>query len=54
MTTRRAALVTGSLSPLAGGLYHSARIPANRMAAMGRSPAVFGVEDAGWTAADAA
>lgn len=45
------ALVTGSLSPLAGGMYFSARLPANLMAARGRSPAVLGLADAQWETA---
>lgn len=45
------ALVTGSLSPLAGGVYFSARIAANIMANRGRSPAVLGLEDEQWDSA---
>ena len=41
----RTAMITDSLSPLAGGLYFSARLPANRMAAKGRSPHVVGLRD---------
>jgi poly(glycerol-phosphate) alpha-glucosyltransferase len=44
------ALVTGSLSRQAGGLFYSARIPANRMAALGWSPIVYGIRDEDWEA----
>lgn len=42
------AMVTGSLSRKAGGLFYSARIPVNRMAALGLSPTVYGVRDEFW------
>lgn len=42
----KVAVVTDSLSPLAGGMYFSARIPANLMARRGRSPVVIGLDDA--------
>lgn len=42
------AIVTGSLSRQAGGLYYSVRVPANTMAARGQSPTVYGVRDADW------
>jgi poly(glycerol-phosphate) alpha-glucosyltransferase len=45
------AIVTGSLSPNAGGLYQSVRLPANRMAARGVALSVHGLEDERWDAA---
>lgn len=41
----RVAMLTGSLSPRAGGMFYSARIPANIMARQGRSPHVLGLAD---------
>lgn len=41
----RVAMLTGSLSPRAGGMFYSARIPANIMAEQGRSPHVLGLSD---------
>lgn len=38
-------IVTGSLSPAAGGLYESVRLPANRMAAQGHRVTVYGQID---------
>lgn len=45
------AIVTGFLSPNAGGLYQSVRLPANRMAARGLKLSVHGLEDDRWDAA---
>jgi poly(glycerol-phosphate) alpha-glucosyltransferase len=45
------AIVTGSLSSNAGGLYQSVRLPANRMAARGVPISVHGLKDNRWEAA---
>lgn len=42
------ALVTGSLSHLSGGMFYSARIPANRLAAHGIRVDVHGLADHDW------
>ncbi|MBI1180247.1 MAG: glycosyltransferase [Alphaproteobacteria bacterium] len=42
------AIVTGSLSSRAGGLYQSVRLPANRMVEKGVRLSVHGVEDDRW------
>lgn len=44
----RSAVVTASLSRLAGGIYYSARIPANMMSAAGWDISVFGLCDSDW------
>lgn len=42
------ALITGSLSYLSGGMFYSARIPANRLAAHGIRVDVHGLADRDW------
>ncbi|NNC72767.1 MAG: glycosyltransferase [Sphingomonadaceae bacterium] len=41
-------MLTGSLSPLAGGMFYSGRIPANKMAERGLSPHIIGQMDTLW------
>ncbi|MDO8801627.1 glycosyltransferase [Phenylobacterium sp.] len=47
-----ATLVTGSLSPLSGGMFYSARIPANKLVEQGFRVDVHGLIDAEWSAAN--
>jgi hypothetical protein len=47
-------IVTGSLSPAAGGLFQSVRLPAKMLAASGTRVTVYGLQDEQWESSRAA